>query len=179
MKQQQNLLQRLSNVFSKDENSLLGQLFGAIGSKLDELDPAQTQLQRQFAMFTANGEALDRHGQDWGVYRRDLEADEDYRRRIQAVLPIYTNGPTVQAISDIVRNFTGAAPVILEFGPYSFTMGVTPMGDFMFNDRSPFEFEVQVQNPEGVTYKKNDLEMAVQQAKPARATVTFVHQGGI
>lgn len=179
MKQQQNLLNRLSNVFRKDDDSLLSQLMGAVGRELDAVDPAQTRLDRQFTMSTAVGAALDLHGKDWGIVRRNAESDDDYRRRIQAVLPIYTNGPTVQAISDIVRNFTGAAPVILEFGPYSFTMGVTPMGDFLFNDRSPFEFEVQVQNPNGEEYKRMDLEAAVLQAKPARATATFVHQGGI
>ena len=167
----QNLLQRLSNVFSKDENSILGQLLGAVGAELDAVDPAQTGLAENFAISKAKGEALDRHGYEWGVPRRIGESDEDYSKRIQAVVPIYTTGPTVSAISKIVENFTGYPPEIVEYGPHS-------LGDFVFSDRSPFEFLVQVRNPLGTRYKRADLEEAVNQAKPARATAIFIHEGG-
>jgi hypothetical protein len=183
-----NLLNRLSNIFTKDPNSLLGQLLGAIGARLDAVDPAQnnfgdasapTTLEQSFAMTTATGADLDRHGKDWNVPRRAGESDKDYRARIQALLPVYTNGPTVAAISSIVKNFTGVAPIILEYGPQSFTMGVTPMGNFVFTDGSqPFTFQVQVQGTN--VYKKADLETAVNTAKPARATALFSHgTGGI
>jgi Uncharacterised protein conserved in bacteria (DUF2313) len=174
----QNLLRRLSNVFSKDENSTLAQLLGAVGEQLDVVDPAQSGLAENFSISKAKGEALDRHGHEWGVPRRIGEADEDYKKRIRAVVPIYTTGPTVSAISKIVENFTGHPPEIVEFGPHSFTMGVTPMGDFVFSDRSPFEFLVQVRNPLGTRYKRADLEEAVNLAKPARATAIFIHDGG-
>ncbi|KEO82095.1 hypothetical protein [Tumebacillus flagellatus] len=176
---QQNLLRRLSNLFTKDENSLLGQLLGAIGGELDRVDPAKTELDRQFTMSSASGSWLDLHGKDWGVTRRDRESDEDYRKRIQAMLPIYSNGPTVGAISDIVKNFTGHPPILLEFGPMSFIMGATPIGNFVFNKESTFAFEVQVQNPGGKEYRKEDLEMVLQLVKPARSKVTIIHQGGI
>jgi hypothetical protein len=185
MGQIQNLLNRLSNVFAKDTDTNLGQLMGAIGSQLDAVDPSvddptqnKVALAKQFSMSTATGSALDMHGADWGVPRRFGEDDKTYRARIQAVLPICTNGPTVQAISDIVQNFTGTAPIILEYGPQSFYMGVTPMGEFVFNNESPFSFQVQVQNPDGHSYKKSDLEDTVNQAKPARATALFVHATG-
>lgn len=179
MGQGTNLLNRLSNIFSKDPNSNLGQLMSAIGSQLDAIDPAQIGLAVQFAISTATGSALDAHGKDWGVPRRYNESDAAYQARIQAVLPIYTNGPTLAAISTIVQNFTGVAPIIIEYGPQSFTMGVTPMGNFVFSTQSPFTFQVQVQNPNNVAYIRADLEAAVNQAKPARSTAIFVHQGGV
>ncbi|GIM47047.1 hypothetical protein DNHGIG_25960 [Collibacillus ludicampi] len=179
MGQALNLLNRLSNIFTKDPNSILGQLFGAVGAQLDAVDPAQTNLASQFAVSTATGDALDKHGKDWGVPRRYGESDDAYRARILAVLPIYTNGPTVQAISTIVQNFTGVPPIIIEYGPDGFTMGVSPMGQFVFSDEDPFTFQIQVQNPNNVPYKRADLEAAVNQAKPARSTAIFVHQGGV
>lgn len=165
----QNLLRRLSNVFSKDENSTLAQLLGAVGEQLDAVDPAQNGLAENFSISKAKGEALDRHGHEWGIPRRIGEADEDYSKRIRAVVPIYTTGPTVSAISKIVENFTGTPPEIVEYGAQSFTSGVT---------LSPFEFLVQVRNPLGTRYKRADLEEAVNQAKPARATAIFIHEGG-
>lgn len=179
MGQGQNLLKRLSNLFSKDPNSNLGMLMGAIGSQLDVIDPAQTNLAAQFAISTATGAALDKHGADWGVPRRYNESDAAYQARIQAVLPIYTNGPTLSAISTIVQNFTGVAPIITEYGPQGFTMGVSPMGNFVFGGGDVFSFQVQVQNPNNVAYKRTDLEAAVNQAKPARSSAIFVHQGGV
>lgn len=178
MSQMQNTFKRLSNLFTKDPNSNLGQLIGAVGDQLDKLDPSQTNLDQQFAVSTATGSALDSNGLDWGVIRKNGESDDDYRKRIQAVVPIYTNGPTVAAIKQIVNNFTGADPIILEYGPDSFTMGVSPMGSFVFGSADQFTFQVQVQNPNGVPYIHADMEAAVNFAKPARSTATFIHNDG-
>jgi hypothetical protein len=179
MIQKQNLLNRLSNLFSKDSNSNLGQLLGAVGDQLDKVDPAQTNLEQQFAVSTATGDALDLHGKDWGVTRKNGESDDDYRKRIQAVVPIYTNGPTVSAIKQLVKNFTGVDPIILEYGPESFTMGVSPMGSFVFSNEDIFTFQIQVQNPEGIYYSQTDMENAVNFAKPARSTATFIHSNAV
>lgn len=184
--QANNLLNRLSNIFTKDPNSLLGQLLGAVGNQLDAVDPAQksfgdpnnpTTLAASFAVSSATGSALDSHGLEWSVPRRDGEADSSYRARIMAMLPVYTTGPTVAAIENLVANFTGATPIILEYGPMGFTMGIAPMGTFVFsNNQSTFTFQVQVQGTQA--YKKSDLEAAVNLAKPARSTATFIHGTG-
>jgi hypothetical protein len=179
MSQLQTLLDRLSNIFTRDSISNLSQLLGTVGNQLDQVDPAQTNLEQQFAVSTATESALDSHGMDWGIPRKPYEADSDYRKRIQALVPIYTNGPTVAAMNQIIHNFTGVDPIILEYGPDSFTMGVSPMGSFVFGSYDPFTFQVQVQNPNNVLYKRADLEAAVNQAKPARSTALFVHQGGV
>lgn len=179
--QAQKIINRLSNIFTKDPSSNLGQLAETIGNQLDQVDPDQTNLANQFAVSTATGSYLDLNGKDFGVSRRFNESDDDYRKRILAVVPIYTNGPTVPAISQIVQNFTGEAPIIIEYGPDSFTMGVSPMGQFIFDssDNDQFTFQVQVQNPNNVPYIRKDLEQAVNDAKPARSAATFVHQGGV
>lgn len=121
---------------------------------------------------------MDSNGADWGVTRRNGESDDDYRNRILAIVPIYINGPTVASISQIVQNFTGAPPIILEYGPDSFTMGVSPMGNFILGAYDPFSFQIQVQNPNGVYYVEADMESSVNFAKPARSTVTFIHNNG-
>lgn len=176
-----NIINRLSNIFTKDPNSNLGTIIGAVGQQLDAVDPVQTQLANQFAVSTATGSALDLNGKDFDVVRRLNESDTDYRNRILAVVPIYTTGPTVSAISTIVQNFTGVSPIIVEYGPDGFTMGVSPMGNFIFdsNLNDNFTFQVQVQNPNNVSYIRSDLENAVNTAKPARSLATFVHQGGV
>lgn len=178
MFQMQNILNRLSNIFTKSSNTNLGQLIGAIGEQLNKVDPSQTDFDQQFAVSTANGNGLDLNGQDWEIVRKSGESDNDYRKRILAVMPVYTTGPTVTAIKQIVNNFTGVDPIILEYGPESFTMGVSPMGSFVFGDEDQFTFQVQVQNPNGVPYNHSDLEAAVNFAKPARSKATFIHDNG-
>lgn len=195
------LLNRLSNIFTRKSDSNLNQLMEAVGNELDQIPVIQrdpefndyyisnnqvitgettySTLAEDFAISTATGEALDRHGEDWGIARRLDEIDDDYRKRIQAVVPIYTNGPTVPTMKQIVKNFTGTDPVIIEYGPDGFTMGVSPMGGFVFSDEDVFTFQVQVQNPDNAPYIRSDLEGVVNQAKPARAAAIFVHQGGV
>lgn len=179
--QAQNIITRLSNIFTQDPNSKLGQVIGAIGERLDDVDPDQIGLVSQFSVTNATGKALDNNGKDFGVIRRPNETDASYRTRILSVIPIYIQGPTVNAIQQVVKNFTGFAPDIIEYGPDSFMMGVSPMGSFIFDSANddPFTFQVQVQNPNNVSYVRKDLENAVNAAKPARSTATFVHQGGV
>lgn len=189
MKNLDKILNHLSNVFTKDLTSNLGKLLAAVGNQLDQLDPTienthpsdpnqlpRVTLAHQFAVSTSVGESLDKHGVDWGVPRRFNEKDDAYRARILAMLPSSRTGPTVAAISSIVKNFSGSDPILIEYGPDSFYMGVTPMGSFVFNDESPFTFQVQVQGDK--TYSKSDLEDAVNRAKPVRSTALFVHSTG-
>lgn len=189
MKNLGKILNHLSNVFTKDTTSNLGKLLGAVGNQLDQLDPTiedlnptdpnqlpRVTLAHQFAVSTSVGVSLDKHGVDWGVPRRFNEKDDAYRARILAMLPSSRTGPTVAAISSIVKNFSGSDPILIEYGPDSFYMGVTPMGSFVFNDESPFTFQVQVQGDK--TYSKSDLEDAVNRAKPVRSTALFVHSTG-
>jgi hypothetical protein len=176
--QGQSLLQRLSNIFTKDQTSVLGQMLQSVGVQLDAVDPAQTGLADQFAISTASGKYLDLHGSDWGVTRQYTESDDAYRNRIKAALPYNVNGPTIGAIKGIVQTFTGYEPVIIEYGPQCFTMGVTELTEFTFTDHSPFDFEVQVVNPHYAPYDKKGLEAAINNAKPARSSATVTHQGG-
>lgn len=180
-KQAKILLSRLSNVFTTEEDSVLGQLMGAIGSAFDLQDPSQTFLSDQFTISGASGAYLDLHGRDWGVSRKFLESDAAYRVRIQAIVPVDTTGPTLTNIIQIVQNFTGTAPVITEWGRESFTMGSSIMGSFSFtaNDSTVFNFQVAVQNPMAVDYVRLDMENTINQIKPARSLATFIHSGGV
>jgi hypothetical protein len=172
--QTNNLLLRLTNVFTTSPTSVLYQILSGIGAALDSVDPAQINLAEQFSVSTATGSALDKHGQDWGVPRRYGESDDSYRARILAQLPRYASGPTVANIKAVVRAFTQADPDIFELGPQGFTMGVSAMGEFGFAPSGDaFTFIVTVHNPYNIQFNHADLENAVNNAKPARSTAIF------
>lgn len=173
--QLQNLLNRLTNIFTKSSASVLYQILGGVGSALDNVDPGQMNLADQFSVTSATGSALDKHGADWGVPRRYNETDDAYRKRILGQLPQYASGPTVANIKSVVRQFTGVDPDIFEYGPDGFTMGYSAMGDFGFSaTNETFSFQVTVNNPNNVSYNQQDLQDAVNSAKPARSTAEFV-----
>jgi hypothetical protein len=177
--QRDNLLKRLTNVFTQSPTSVLYQLLTGVGVALDSVDPAQIGLAEQFAVSTSSGTYLDKHGADWGVYRRVGESDDSYRQRILAQLPRYASGPTVESMKAIVRAFTGVDPDIFEYGPDSFTMGVSTMGTFGFSSSdAAFNFLVTVYNPNDVKFDPNDLVSAINAAKPARSNAEFLFLGG-
>lgn len=172
--QRDNLFKRVTNVIANFATSVWYQILGGVGAALDTVDPAQIGLADQFSVTTATGAALDKHGADWGVPRRYNESDASYRARILATLPTYVTGPTVANMKAVVRAFTGVDPDIFEYGPQSFTMGVSIMGDFGFSAQADaFTFLVTINNPNGVSYVQQDLIDAVNTAKPARSTAVF------
>lgn len=169
-----NLLVRLTNVFTKDPSSVLYQIMNGVSTALDDVDPSLIGLSQQFSVTSAAGSALDSNGADWGVARRYNESDVSYRNRILAQLPTYASGPTVANIKSVVRAFTGVDPDIFEYGPDGFTMGYSSMGDFgFFAANESFTFLVTVYNTNGVPYNHQDLIDAVNTAKPARSTAEF------
>lgn len=173
--QLQNLLNSLTNVLTRNPLSVLYQILSGAGAALDAVDPNQIGLADEFAVTTATGAALDKHGADWGVPRRYNEPDDTYRQRILGQLPRYASGPTVANMQAVVRAFTGVNPEIFEYGPDGFTMGYSAMGAFGFSaTNETFSFQVTVNNPNNVTYNQQDLIDAVNVAKPARSTAEFV-----
>ena len=171
----------LQSLFPSSHNvdgEIYSVLLGAIGYALDQYDPIQIGLAAQFSVTASSGAALDQNGTDWGAPRRNEETDSAYRQRILSMLPLYVNGPTVSGIEAVVQPFTGTIPIVFEYGPSSFTMGESAIGDAGFSTSTDvFTFEIHVQNPGNVAYNHLDLESAVSKAKLARSTAIIYHNG--
>lgn len=186
----------LKNLFP-DSHDINGQVYsamlGAVGYLLDQYDPyretesrtipgvpehSQNYLSKEFSVSTATGEALDRHGQDWGVFRNIGESDTAYRARILAFPPLYALGPTVAGTKAVVKPFTGEEPEIVEYGLCSFVIGETSVSEAGFcPEVDLFAFEVWVKNSRDLAYNHQDLENAVKKAKLARSRAIICHQG--
>ena len=153
-------------------------VLGAIGSVIDQYDPNQINLKSEFSVTTAAGSALDTNGVDWGQTRRNNESDASFRSRILSILPLYAHGAIVSGIEAVVIPFTGASPIVFEYGPESFVMGESTIDDAGFSTETDvFTFELHVQNPNNVSYNHLDLENAVRKAKLARSTAIVYHNG--
>ena len=171
----------LSSLFPSSHDTsaeVYSAMLGAVGYALDQYDPVANELASEFSATAAEGPALDRNGQDWGVYRRPGESDDSYQLRILSAVAIYTYGSSVPGMKAVVGAFTGTPPIILEQGPQAFRFSISAMGSAAFMPPgAPFTFEAYVQNPGGVAYNHLDMEDAVSAAKPARSTAIIYHNG--
>lgn len=156
----------------------LGTILGAAGDTLDGLDPAQTYLGNQFSVTGASGSYLDLNGADWSVPRRAGESDSSYRARILATLPAYVMGPTLTALSNTVRSFTGVAPVLYAATQFSDLFPLSFPLQFGGNiTQDYFTIHVYIQNPNRVKYQQQDVVAAVQAVKRVIATVVIHWEG--
>lgn len=153
-------------------------ILGAIGYVLDQYDPYAIGLPSEFSVTTATNSALESNGSDWGVPRRNGESDTAYRARILSMLPIYANGASDWGITATVAPFTGIAPIFLDFGTDGWSPGDSACMDSAMSDFAGlFIIEIQVQNPNNVSYSHYDMESAVKRAKPARSMAIIYHNG--
>lgn len=155
----------------KLDGDVFNVLVGAIGKAIDIFDPIQINLVSEFSVTASSGSALILNGQDWGVEKRNGEIDTAYKNRVLSMLPLYANGPTIPGMKTAIKPFTGYNPTIFEYGPSSFIMGESTIGDVGFSSiDDAFAFEVQVNNPDNLVYSYSDLKNAVDKAKLARST---------
>jgi len=153
-------------------------LIGAIGAALDQLDPAQTHLAREFTVTTSTDTALDRNGIDWGVPRRAGEDDASYRARILSALAVYAEGSSDAGISAAVAAFTGTAPTLIDCSSDGWVMGESSCGDSAMADLAGiFTLFIYVKNPDDVAYSHFDMEAAVRRGLLARARAYLIHNG--
>src|SRR4051794_35773700 len=95
-----------------DPTSLLRRLLDAVGAEFDRLGESRTALLRSHWVDHAVGRALDGLGAALATARRVRrdgrpEEDEDYRRRLRAVVAQFTGGGTVTAVLGSVRSALG------------------------------------------------------------------------
>lgn len=103
---------------ARDKESLLYKLLDAFGAELMAADEQIKRLLKSHWVRYAEGDALDRLGAVYGVTRRALssedeaaepepEPDEDFRRRLQSIVPMFTGGGTRRAVVGAVRSALG------------------------------------------------------------------------
>lgn len=95
-----------------DSESLLYRLLDAMGAELMVADDKVKRLLKSHWVDYAEGAALDGLGAIYDVGRRlqpngDPEGDDAFRRRLRAVVPLFTGGGTVRAIRGAVQSVLG------------------------------------------------------------------------
>lgn len=103
---------------ARDRESLLHKLLDAVGAELLAADEKVKRLLKSHWVKYAEGDALDNLGAVFGVRRRvlrrnegetkeQLEADEEFRVRLQMIVPMFTGGGTRRAVVGAVRSALG------------------------------------------------------------------------
>jgi hypothetical protein len=110
---------------AKDTSSLLGRLLDVVGAELTRSDDSVKRLLKSHWVAYASGPALDGLASIFGVSRRALpdgaiEPDDTFRRRLAAIVPLFTGGGTVRAVLGAVRSALGL--------PFDFDTVALPAG---------------------------------------------------
>jgi hypothetical protein len=97
---------------ARDSESLLYKLLDAVGAEFMVADEQIKRLLKSHWVRYAEAGALDNLGAVYGVTRRtlrdgELEADENFRRRLQSIVPMFTGGGTRRAVIGTVRSALG------------------------------------------------------------------------
>lgn len=103
---------------ARERESLLYRLLDAVGAELMVADEKVKRLLKSHWVRYAEGEALDSLGAAFGVRRRvlrrapgetdePLESDEEFRERLQWIVPLFTGGGTRRAVIGAVRTALG------------------------------------------------------------------------
>lgn len=95
-----------------DRESLLYKLLDAVGGELMAADEKIKRLLKSHWVKYAEAGALDNLGAVYGVTRRtlrdgELESDENFRRRLQSIVPMFTGGGTRRSVVGAVRSALG------------------------------------------------------------------------
>jgi hypothetical protein len=94
------------------------------------------------------------------------------------MLPIYANGASDAGMIATVLPFTGVAPILDDFCTDGWSPSDSACMDSAMSDLAGlFTLQINVQNPNNVSYSHYDMEFAVRRAKPARSQVWLYHNG--
>lgn len=100
------LFSRLSSIFTKNSNSEVAKLSGAVDNSLTDVTNVMADMDNQSVITSATGEWLDAWGERFGVYRGTGEVDTDYRTRILG--SVTDNKGTIPALIDAVHRALGS-----------------------------------------------------------------------
>lgn len=173
------ITQLFTSRFKTTPGANLRTIINAAGTTFDGLDPAQTKLGNQFSVTGSSGQYLDWNGEDWSVPRRAGESDAAYQARILATLPAYAQGPTVPALVSAVKPFTGVAPLTYAATQYSELFPLTfPLVFGGNTTQDYYTVLLTMQNPNNVSYQRQDVVNAIDNMKRVIATVIVTWEDG-
>lgn len=155
----------------------------AYGVSLDELKDAVFRLRRAWVVGTAEGHALDAHGGDRGMPRLAGEADDSYRRRLEAAYHVYAMGGTMPGMKEALRAMGYPNAVVHELFKDGET-GPRRNGQYFYNGSVQHrggvrwaEFSVKTQVEEGRSFTRQDavaLRGTVARMKPAHTMLAAI-----
>ncbi len=103
------MLGKLTDVFTKKPSSNIGKLLSVAASQIDEIRDTLTTIDDWKDIDQAKGKGLDRIGEDIvREYRGDL-TDEEYRMRIKTKIQANLSKGDIETINEITRVFLGDA----------------------------------------------------------------------
>ncbi len=104
------LLDKLTSVFTKNSNSEVGYLSGAIDDSTSKVVTQMADMDNQSAIPTATGEWLDSWGTRFNVPRNTGESDDNYRTRILSSVTNQTS--TIPALIAAVKRALGDDTIV-------------------------------------------------------------------
>lgn len=102
------------DAYNKDLTSNIAKFLSGFADQLDEFVETMEKVKNSHYPDYATGEDLDKIGALLNLTRFSNESDNKFRGRIKAKVPSFIGGGTISAIRQVVKNFLGVNPVIIE-----------------------------------------------------------------
>lgn len=100
--------------FYKENDGNLYKILQPIAKELDDFVINLDKINDSRFIDTATEEHLNRLGQLINVRRFNNETDESFRGRIKSHIPSFIGGGSISAIKQVVNNYLGVEPIIIE-----------------------------------------------------------------
>lgn len=108
------LLDNIPDNYYKERDGNLYKILDSFANQLDELILKLDEVNNSRFVDYAKGEHLDKIGKLINIFRFNNEKDESFRGRIKSKLPSFIGGGAISAIKQVVVNYLGVEPIIIE-----------------------------------------------------------------
>jgi hypothetical protein len=123
------ILDNMPDHYNKETNSNLYKILSAISKELDTFVSYANEVKNSKFVDFAKKSDLDKIGKLLNLKRFINEDDTNFRSRIKSKVPSFVGGGTISSIKQVVTNYLGVEPVIIEHykpgeGHVSFDNGI-------------------------------------------------------
>lgn len=171
------------NAYNKDKDSNINKILSSISTELDDFINEMDKVRNAKFIEYASGEDLDKLGALLNLKRFSNEGDLNFRGRIKARVPSFIGGGTIESIKQVIQNFLGVEPIIIEHykegeGHAFFHNGVIKGLKLSKISNNQIEIESGIYYINGMRFTSNDLNINLDSYSEDRIDYIFMDNTG-
>jgi hypothetical protein len=108
------ILDNMPDLYNKEQDSNLYKILNAISKELDTFVSNTEEVKKAKFVDFATSSDLDKIASILNLKRFNNESDDSFRSRIKSRVPSFIGGGTISALKQVVNNYLGVEPTIIE-----------------------------------------------------------------